>query len=300
MESVSHPRRRWSLTQILSYGLSGVALAFVLGMIVLFAWQSIPVWRHEGVGGYLFGSTWHFREGIFGILPMVFGSLVVGAIAVVIAGPVGLAAAIFTSEFLPNRYRQPVKVLIELLAGVPSVIYGLLGIFFLRIWMQDWLKPFGALSGDTLMTAGVLLAAMILPTVMTLSDDALRGVSRAHRLAGRALGITKAEMCVFVVIREARPGIVAALLLGLGRAMGETIAVFLLIGRQDNVAPGFDALVTAGQTLTSKLGSSEIHIAYADPNPVHWGAMVGLGLILLLLVLGTTILGAWMTHRRHA
>ena len=296
-----HPHRRWSLTLILSVALTAVAGMFVLWMLGLFLWQSIPVWRHEGAS-YVFGREWFFRAERFGILPMIYGSVSIAVIAVVIAAPMGVAAAVFTSEYLPSRFRMGVKVLIELLAGVPSVIYGLLGIVFLRIWVADWLEPLGAWTGDTLLTAGILLAIMILPTVMTLSEDALRSVSSAHRHAGRALGLTKAEMCIHVVLRQARPGIVAALLLGLGRAIGETIAVFLVVGRQDNQLPSpwysLQSLIEPGQTLTSKLGGSEAHIAYGDP--LHWGAMIGLGLILLVLVLSVTALGVWMSHRKHA
>lgn len=294
-----HPHRRWSLTFIASLTLTAAGGGFLALMLGLFVWQSLPVWRQEGAS-YVIGAEWFFRVQRFGILPMIYGSVAVAAIALCIAGPVGIAAAVFTSEYLPGRLRMGVKVLIELLAGVPSVIYGLLGIVFLRNWIYDWLEPFELLSGDTLLTAGVLLAIMILPTVMTLSDDALRAVSSGRRLAGRALGLTKAECCIHVVLRQARPGIVAAILLGLGRALGETIAVFLVVGRQDNQLPSpwhsLRPLVEAGQTLTSKLGSSETHIAYGDP--LHWAAIVGLGLVLLVLVLGVTTLGAWFAHRK--
>ncbi|MGH8005932.1 MAG: PstC family ABC transporter permease, partial [Candidatus Binatia bacterium] len=163
------------------------------------------------------------------------------------------------------------------------------------------LAPFDPLSGDTLLTAGVLLAVMILPTVMTLSDDALRGVPGAQRAAARGLGLTQTEVVLGVSLPQALPGIVAATLLGLGRALGETIAVFLVVGRQDNQWPAtlfsLRPLIAAGQTLTSKLGGSETNIAYGDP--LHWAAMVGLGLILLGMVATVTLVGAWLAGNEN-
>jgi phosphate transport system permease protein len=195
-----------------------------------------------------------------------------------------------------------VKVLIELLAGVPSVVYGLLGILLLRDWIYELFAHFEPLSGDTLLTAGVLLAVMILPTVVTLSDDALCAVPATQRRAACALGLTRAETILHVALPQARRGMGAAILLALGRALGETIAVFLVIGRQDNNLPNawlsLRPLLESGQTLTSKLGSSETSIAFGDP--LHWGAIVGLGLILLVLTGGLTVLGTAFGRRSDA
>lgn len=230
---------------------------------------------------------------------MIYGTVVVSGLALALAVLVGLGAAVFTAEYLPPRARLAAKIVIELLAGIPSVVYGLLGILFLRDWVYRLLSPFDPVSGDTLLAAGLLLAVMILPTVMTLSDDALRGVSRLQRDAARGLGLTRAEAVLFVALPQARPGIVAAVLLGLGRALGETIAVFLVVGRQDNQWPAsllsLRPLLNAGQTLTSKLGGSETNIAYG--NPLHWAAVVALGLLLLAMVTACTVAADRLTHR---
>lgn len=142
---------------------------------------------------------------------------------------------------------------------------------------------------------------MVLPTVMTLSDDALRGVPTAQRLAARGLGLTRAEAALSVGLAQAWRGMLAALLLALGRALGETIAVFLVVGRMDNALPenliSLCPLIEVGQTLTSKLGGSETNIAYGDP--LHWAAMVGLGLFLLVIVAGVTLLGARLMRRKE-
>jgi len=289
------------MTRALSWFFSAIALASVALLIGIFAWQSVPVWRAEGVG-YLTGTRWFFRTHEFGALPMIYGSLVVSAIALVLAAPLGFGAAIFTAEYLPRRARLAVKVLIELLAGVPSVVYGLLGILLLRDWIYDLFARFDPLSGDTLLTAGVLLAVMVLPTIVTLADDALRSVPAAQRRAARGLGLTHAETILHVSLPQARRGLGSALLLGLGRSLGETIAVFLVVGRQDNNLPGswtsLQPLLESGQTLTSKLGGAETNIAWGDP--LHWAAVIGLGLILLAVTGGLTLTAALFSRRSDA
>ncbi len=289
------------MTRAWSWFFSFIALTTLALLVGIFVWQSVPVWRHEGLG-YLTGAKWFFRQQQFGALAMIYGSIAVSLVALVLAAPIGLGAAIFTAEYLPRTPRLAVKVLIELLAGVPSVVYGLLGILLLRDWIYAAGARFEPLSGDTLLTAGVLLAVMVLPTIVTLSDDALRAVPAAQRRAARALGMTRAEMILHVALSQARRGLGAALLLAIGRALGETIAVFLVVGRQDNNLPehwfSLRPLLEAGQTLTSKLGSSETNIGYGDP--VHWAAIVGLGLILLLLTGGLTLLGTGFGRRTDA
>jgi phosphate transport system permease protein len=276
-------------------------VAVVLGMALLLVLQSIPVWRHEGIH-FITGVRWYYRQDEFGAAPMIYGTVAVALMALLLAAPIGLGAGIFTAEFLPARCRLAVKMIIELLAGVPSVIYGLLGVLFLRNWIYALLQRFDPVSGDTLLTASVLLAVMILPTIMTLADDALRGVPAAQRIAARGLGLNSTEVALHVSIPQAAPGLVAAVLLGLGRALGETIAVFLVVGRQDNQWPenllSWRPLIESGQTITSKLGGSETNIAYGEP--LHWGAMVGLGLLLLVLVTIFTLAGFKLQHRDHA
>ena len=291
---VENPRgaRRWSATRLMSFAFSAVAAIFLVALVVLFIWQSIPVWRHEGTS-FLSGKNWFYRQEQFGALSMIYGTVVVSFLALLLAAPIGIGSAVFSTEFLPNRLRFAVKVVIELLAGVPSVVYGLLGILFLRDWIYSALTPFDPLSGDTLLTAGILLAVMILPTVMTLSDDALRGVPAAQRSAARGLGLTHTEVILSICLPQAARGMVAAVLLALGRALGEAIAVFLVVGRQDNQWPAnlfsLQPLIEPGQTLTSKLASSETNIAYGDP--LHWAAIISAGLVLLAMTIALTLIG---------
>lgn len=286
----THRPRRVEGLRLYALGGSLVAVLFFVGLGFVLVRDSLPVFRHAG-WEYLTGDVWYFRRETFGVLSMVYGTAVVSLVALVLATPVGLGTAVFTAEILPPRWRMTVKALLELLAGVPSVVYGLLGVLLLRAWMYEWLAPFDPLSGDSLLTAGVLLAVMVLPTVTTLADDALADVPRSQRHAARALGLTRAETLVSVALPRALPGLVAAILLGLGRALGETIAVFLVVGRQDRTLPeswlALRSWIEPGQTLTSKLGGSETFLAYGEP--LHWAAIVGLALVLLALV-GTVVL----------
>ncbi len=301
---MSPPRsagKRWNWTRTASFAFTTLAVVFLAAMLGLFIWQSIPVWKHEGFS-YIFGKRWYFRHSEFGALAMIYGTFAVSLMALLLATPIGIGAALFTSEILPKRWRLPVKAAVELLAGVPSVVYGLLGILFLRNWIYNGLEPFDLLSGDTLLTAGILLGIMILPTVMTLSDDALRSVPSSQRFAARGLGLTRAETAISVALAQSWRGMLTASLLALGRALGETIAVFLVIGRRDNALPesllSLRPLIEAGQTLTSKLGGSETNIAYGDP--LHWAAIVGLGLFLLAVVSAITWVGSRLMRRKEA
>lgn len=291
---------RVSLTRWLSWGFAVFAGAFLVLLLVVFAWQSLPLLQGPGLG-FLTGKRWFYRQHEFGTLPMLYGTFAVSAVALATSVPLGVGAAICASEFLGPRLRIVTKVTVELLAGIPSVVYGLLGILFLRNWVYSALTRWDPLSGDTLLTAGLLVGVMILPTILSLTDDALRGVPSLQRHAARGLGLNPTETVLHVVLPQAFPGIVAAVLLALGRSLGEMIAVFLVVGRQDNQWPesllSFQPLIQSGQTLSSKLGSSETNIAYGDP--LHWAAMVGLGLLLLLLVGGLTVVSFQLLQGRR-
>ena len=292
-----------NITLVSSWFFSAIAVVVILGGLLMLFLDSLPIWEKEGAG-FITGQRWFFRQEEFGAGSMIYGSIVVALIAILIAAPIGIAAAVFGVEFLPQKWRMALKVTVELLAGVPSVVYGLLGVLLLRNWIYDLFSAFDINSGDTLLTAGILLGVMILPTVMTLSDDALRSIPGNQRTAARGLGLNSSETALYVTIPQATPSLIAAVLLGIGRALGETIAVFLVIGRQDNQWPdpliALQPLISSGQTLSSKLGGAETNIAYGQP--LHWGAITGLGLLLLSLVVIITLLGIWLrnlTIRRY-
>lgn len=295
-------RRKFSFTRWSCVGFSVLALVALLSIALLFIVQALPAWREDGLG-FITGRKWFYRQDDYGTAPMIYGTLAVASVAMLLAAPIGIGSAIFCACFLPARLRLIFKVSIELLAGVPSVVYGLLGVLLLRNWIYKALEDYDVISGDTLLTAGLLLGIMILPTLITLADDALYQVPLSSRLAARGLGLTNTETVLHITLPYAWRGLIAGLLLALGRACGEMIAVFLVVGRQDNQWPekllSPRPLIEAGQTLSTKLGSSEINIAYGHPS--HWSAMVGVGLLLLVIVTTLTLLGSKMGQigRKH-
>jgi phosphate transport system permease protein len=265
-------------------GLAGVMAAGTI--VILFASlvvESVPVFKAEGIS-FLWGEDWFAGEN-YGALPMIFGSLAVTGLAVVMVLPFALASAILTSEFLSGRARLMVKSAMELLAGVPGIIYGLMGISLLTIWVRD---VFGLIDGNTLFTAGLLLAVMILPTIMTLSEDALRSVPGELRDTALSLGLTRMETVTKVVVPQALPGLAGAVFLGIGRAMGETIAVMLVIGGIDRLPQPWFNLFAPGQSIPSKIGREAAEALGFD---VQWSALIALGLVLFVMVMTLTFAG---------
>jgi phosphate transport system permease protein len=260
---------------------------FVLFVCLLI--ESIPVFMDQGIL-FLWGTDWFAGEA-YGALPMVFGSLMVTVLAVVMVLPFALGSAILTSEFLSGRLRLIVKAAMELLAGVPGIIYGLMGIALLTVWVRD---VFGLIDGNTLFTAGLLLAVMILPTVMTLSEDALRAVSGEFRDTALSLGLTRMEMIFKVVVPQALPGLAGAVFLGLGRAMGETIAVMLVIGGIDRIPEPWFNLFAPGQSIPSKIGREAAEALGSD---LQWSALIALGLVLFVMVMTLTSAGHFLLRR---
>lgn len=239
----------------------------------------------------LTSRTWDAPRDAYGATAMLWGTLAVCAIALGLAVPVGWAAATALSEQLPPRVARPLRSGVELLAAVPSIVYGLVGVAVVRPFVSTAGDVPG---GDSLLAAGLVLAVMVLPTVVAVSVDALAAVPAATREAARALGLTRREVVRSAVLPLARPGMRAAVLLGLARALGETIAVFLVIGRADGRLPdpgaALQSLLSPGQTLTTKLGGPEPVLAGAVGD--HRAALSALGLLLLLAVAGATLAGS--------
>lgn len=264
-------------------GLLGLAAAgAVFAFIAREAWPAF-----EGQGLYLLvGREWSVSDGRFGALPMLAGSLAVTLAALAMSLPLGLSAAVVTSECVPSGLRPFPKLLMEILAAIPSVVYGLIGIAVLVPWLQDTL---GLLTGRTLLTGGVVLGVMVLPTFATVAEDALKAVSRKKREAGWALGLTRTETILYCVLPEAKAGIAAAALLALGRAFGETIAVMLLVGSLDRLPSSWYDWLLPGQTLTSKIGREAAESAVGS---AQYHALAALGAILLVSVVTITFIGS--------
>ena len=258
--------------------LSAFIVLLILVVLIANSWSAV-----SANGWSLLSFKWNPPTQQFGILTMLYGTILVTSIALFLAIPLGIFTAFFTSEILPSKYRILVKSMLELLAGIPSIIYGLIGVAFLSIWVQN---VFDLQTGRTFLTAGVLLAIMILPTVITLTDDALQNVPDKYREAALGLGLYKYEVVKYALLPIAKRNIVGAILLAFGRAMGETMAVMLVIGSLDKIPQPFYNVLSSGQTITSKLGRE---ISESSFGSVHFSAMIFMGLLLLSIVMVLTI-----------
>ena len=260
-----------------------VSVGCVTGLVIFLIVQSVPILADQK-WNFLLGQDWWAGE-VYGALPMIYGSCLVTGLALVLALPLAISGAVFTSEFLPAKQRLRVKALMELFAGIPGIIYGLLGVAFLTGWVKE---SFGLIDGNTVLTAGLLLAIMILPTILTVSEDALHSVPGQYRAASLSLGLTKLQMITGAVIPAARPGIAGAIFLGLGRALGETIAVMLVIGGLDKIADPWYDLFAPAQSIASKLGREAAEAIGTDQQ---WSALMALGLVLFSIVMFFTLMG---------
>jgi phosphate transport system permease protein len=246
-------------------------------------------------------------NGEFGAWPFIWGTLFTSFLALALAVPTGFAVALFLTELAPTWIRAPLGVLVELLAGVPSIVYGMWGLFvlapLLRKPIEPWLKAHlgwislfnGPAIGLGFLLAGIVLAVMILPTITAIARDALAAIPRLEREAAYALGATRWEVSRSV-LRSAKAGLFAAATLGLGRALGETIAVTLVIGNVPKLSARlFDPGQTIASTLATQIGEAS--------DPLFVSALIGLGLVLFVLTLAVN-LGARLVierpWRKHA
>ncbi|MBU1157714.1 MAG: phosphate ABC transporter permease subunit PstC [Candidatus Thermoplasmatota archaeon] len=283
------------------------ALAF--SAVAIFAWVvgyliegAFPVLDSMGYK-FFTGSTWSFDQGIFGALPFIGGTLYTSAVAMMIAVPISVGIAIFISEIAPKWIGTPLGFLVEMLAAVPSVVFGIWGIFTLRGFMRDQVEPFlqgslgflpffeGRTFGIDKLSAAVILAIMIIPTISAISRDALKAVPTSQKEAALALGATRYEMVGTIALSYARSGIFGAAVLGLGRAVGETMAVTMVIG---NVNSFSWSLLDPGQTLSSLIAANWWE---APSGTVQQSALIGVGLVLFVLMLAINVVGRILLSR---
>jgi phosphate transport system permease protein len=267
---------------------------------------SIPVLQQFGVG-FFTGVKWNPVAGreVFGALPYLEGTLVTSAIALVIGVPLSLGIAIFLAEMAPSRIRVPISYLVELLAAVPSVIFGLWGLFVFRFYVVDyietplntylgWIPPFsGTPYGLDVLTAGLILAIMIIPTVSSVSREVLTAVPNSVREGAYSIGATRWEVVSRWVLSYGRSGIFGAIILGLGRAVGETMAVTMVIGNTVGPAAIPTSLLKGSQTMASLIASNVRDAS----SSLSFSAYIGVGLMLMILGLTINVIAQLMVTR---
>ncbi len=275
-------------------------LLFMAYEVAIAAW---PAFRQFGAS-FLFSSEWDVVNQVFGAAPAIYGTVVSSLLALLIATPLALGVAIFLAEFAPRWVRQPVAFLVDLLAAIPSVVYGLWGIFvlvpILRVHVMPFLSgtlglgntPFfsGPAYGPSMLAAGLILAIMILPYISSVTREVLMAVPRSQREAALALGATRWEMIKDAVVPYARSGILGAVILGLGRALGETMAVTMVIGNRHELAT---SLFAPGYTMASLIANEFTEAT----NDLHLSALMAVGATLLLITILVNAIARWLVWR---
>lgn len=285
-----------------------IALLFsliIIAIIVIMVYEmiraSIPAIRKFGAG-FLISRIWDPVALTFGALPPVYGTLMSSFLALLISVPVSLGAAIFLSECAPRCLREPLSFILELLAVIPSVIYGVWGIFVLAPFLRDYIVPYikrysgflpffeGPFYGVGMLTGGIILAIMIIPTILSISREVIMAVPSSQREAALALGATKWEMITMAVLKYARSGILGAIILGLGRALGETMAVTMVIGNKYDISL---SLFAPAYTMASLI-ANEFTEATED---LHLSSLIEIGLILFTISLILNIIARLMIRK---
>jgi phosphate ABC transporter permease protein PstC len=247
--------------------------------------EGVPIIAKVGLKDFIFSSDWYPLEGQFGIFPMIVGSLAVTAGAMVLGVVLGLACAVVLTQFCPQGMVAVIKPSVELLAGIPSVVYGFLGVVILVPLIRDYLGG----PGLSVLASSIVLGVMALPTITSISVDALQAVPRSYREGSIALGATEWQTTHRVILKAARSGIVAAIILGMGRAIGETMAVIMVAGNTLDVPR---SLLDPVRTLTSNIA---LEMGYSAGD--HRQALFATGVILFVIIM--TLNSIALTVSRH-
>ncbi len=260
-----------------------VAVGFVLVISVYLILSGLPAIREVGLWDFLFGRTWDSTNATdprYGILPMILTSIYGTAGAIALGVPVGFFTAVFLAKVAPPRLAQAIRPVVTLLAGIPSVVYGLVGMIVLVPWIRS---AFDLPAGDSLLAAIVVLAVMILPSIISVSETALCAVPREYEEASLALGATELETYFRVSVPAARSGIAAAVVLGIGRAIGEAMAIVMVAGNVANMPSLFSSV----RFLTTGIA---IEMNYATVGSLQRSALYSIGLVLFLFIMLINVL----------
>jgi phosphate transport system permease protein len=273
--------------------LMGLSAILFIALIFLFlVRESAPAFAAVDLTT-LFGVRWYPLEGLFGLLPLVLGSVAVTVGAAVIALPLGLATAVFVAEVAPRWLREVLKPFIEVLAGIPSVVLGFIGIHQIAPWVREGL---GAPTGLTVLAGSLLLAYMALPTIVSVAEDALDAVPRSLRDASLALGATRWQTIYRVTLPAARSGVLTALMLGIGRAIGETMAVMMVTGNAARLPLSLDFLFRPARTMTATIAAEMGEVAAGSE---HYHVLFTVGIVLFVITFLINLLAAGVVFRQR-
>lgn len=269
-----------------------MAIVILAAIAIFLVWNASRAISEAGLGTMLAGTAWYptSEPGKFGILPLIVGSLYVTGVALLVAVPVGIAAAVFISEFSGRGVKDVMKSIVEFMAAVPSVVYGLIGVAVLIPLVKDL---FGLTSGMTALTGGIVLGVMAIPTVISISEDALHAVPDDLRRGSAALGNTRWQTTYKVTVPAATSGIFAAVMLGLGRAIGETMAVLMLTGNAAVMpASVFESVRTMTGTIAAEMGE-------VVQGGLHYSVLFTIGLVLFAITFAINLAADLVLERQR-
>jgi phosphate transport system permease protein len=263
----------------------------ILGLIVIFLFrEGIPIFQQISVFKFIFGSAWYptYDPPEYGIWPLIVGSLVVTLFACLIAIPLGVLSAIYISEIAPGAIKEYLKSIIELLAGLPSVVLGFFGMVIVAPWLQE---TFDLPTGLNIINASVMLAIMAIPTISSISEDAIYAVPREFKEASYALGATKYETIIKVIIPAALSGISTAVILGMARAMGETMVVLMVAGGAAAIPQSiFDSVRPMPASIAAEMGEAPF-------GSGHYHALFATGIVLFFVTLAFNLIADYFSNK---
>ena len=284
-------RRGERAIEVLLFLCALASVGTTAGIIAVLAVETFAFFSEVSVVEFLTGTEWTplFATKHFGVLPLLLGTTVVSVIALVVAVPTGLLSAIYLSEYAPERARRVVKPVLEILAGVPTVVYGYFALTFVTPLLQQWLP---GLSGFNALSPGIVMGLMILPLVSSLSEDAMRAVPRGLREGAYALGATRMQTAVQVVVPAAFSGITAAVILAASRAIGETMIVAIAAGQQ----PRFTASPFVPiETMTAYI--VQVSLGDTPQGTLEYRTIFAVGMLLFLMTFALNLLSSWLRAR---
>lgn len=267
---------------------TGISSILIIILIIAFIFQQgLPAMQAFGVFNFIFGMTWAPTSGQFGVFPMIVGTLTITALALLMAVPLSLCCSIFLAEIAPPTMRRILKPTIQALAGIPSVIYGFFGLVVLVPFMRI---HYGG-TGFSMLAASLILTVMILPTIISISEDALRSIPLEYKEASLALGATQWQTIKNVIFPAAIPGVITAIILGMGRAVGETMAVIMVAG---NVAQIPGSIFDPVRALTSNIA---LEMGYA--TGLHYNALFATGIVLIMVIILLLLIANYFNYKNR-
>lgn len=267
--------------------ITAISSVIIIALIIVFIfWEGYPAILNVGFLNFIFGMEWSPSNDLYGVFPMIIGSLAITGLSLLMAVPLGIFCAIFMAEIAPRGMRKILRPTLQTLSGIPSVVYGFFGLIILVPFMR---VQFGG-TGFSMLTASIILTVMILPIIVSVSEDAIKSVPSEYKEASMALGATHWQTIKNVLVPAAIPGIITSIILGMGRAIGETLAIIMVAG---NVVQIPSSIFDPVRALTSNIA---IEMGYA--TGIHYNALFATGIVLIFMILVLLVVANYFHYKK--